>query len=57
VADQDKFGAVPLLLGGWDFLPLNLVLLEIWNVADNDPRERPAKVHSFMHDEAQDSSS
>jgi hypothetical protein len=36
---------------------LNLVLAEVWDHLNNDPRQASAKVNHFMHDEAQDSRS
>jgi hypothetical protein len=40
----------------WD-LPyvLDLVLVEIGDHANNEPRQAPAKVNDFVHDEAHDS--
>lgn len=54
MAEEDEFGTVPLFLGGGHLLSLDLVLLEIWDLADDDPGERATKVDRFVHDKTHD---
>ena len=55
VGEEDEFRAVPLLGGGGDFLPLNLVLVEVGDLADYDPGNAAAEVDDLVHDEGHDS--
>lgn len=55
VREEDEFRAVPLFGGGGDLLPLNLVLVEVGDLADYDPGDAAAEVDHFVHDEGHDS--
>jgi len=56
VAQQDELGALPLFSGSRDFLVLNLVLVEIGNAIDDNPRKGAAEVDKFVHQEGHDTS-
>ena len=55
VREEDEFRAVPLLSGGGDFLPLNLVLVEVGDAVDYYPGDTAAEVDDFVHHEGHDS--
>ena len=55
VGEEDEFRAVPLFGEGGDFLPLNLVLVEVGDAIDYYPRETAAEVDDFVHHEGHDS--
>jgi hypothetical protein len=52
MAEEDEFGARPLLCHRGDFLVLNLVFVEIWDAIDDNPGKTPAKVYHLMHNKA-----
>lgn len=54
MAQEDELGALPLFLRGRDLLPLNLVLVEIGDAVDYDPRKTSAEVNNLVHDEGHD---
>ena len=45
---QHQLRASPLLLRGWNFLILNLVLVEVGNSVDYDPGQAAAEVDLFI---------
>lgn len=55
VGEEDELRAVPLFGCGGDFLPLNLVLVEIGDAVDDDPGDAASEVDKFVHDERHDS--
>jgi hypothetical protein len=55
VREEDEFRAVPLFGGGGDLLPLNFVLVEVGDLADDDPGDAAAEVNHFVHHERHDS--
>jgi hypothetical protein len=55
VAEENKFRALPLLGHCGDLLVLDLVLVEIGDSVDDDPRDASSKIHNLMHNEAHDS--
>ena len=55
VAEENEFCALPLFGDCGDLLVLDLVLVEIGDSVDDDPRNTSSKVNNLMHDEAQDS--
>ena len=56
VGEEDEPRAGPLLCGGGDLLPLNLVLVEVGDPADYDPGDAAAEVDGLVHHKGHDSS-
>ena len=52
VAEENQLRALPLFSRGWNLLVLDLVLVEIGDSIDDNPRNASTKIHNFMHDEA-----
>jgi hypothetical protein len=55
VAEENEFRTLPLLGRCGNLLVLDLVLVEIGDSVDDDPRDASSKIHHLMHNEAQDS--
>lgn len=55
MTEEDQLCASPLLLGCRDLVGLDLVFVEVGHSADYEPGDTASEVHSFMHDETQDS--
>jgi hypothetical protein len=45
--EQYELGAMPLVLGRWDFCRLEFPLPEVWDGVDDDPWYAPTKVHQL----------
>lgn len=54
MTEENEFRACPLFLHGGDLRPLKLVLVEVWDLVDNDPGKTSSKVNSLVHDETHD---
>lgn len=55
MAEEDELRACPLLGGGGNLLPLDLVLVEIWNLCDYQPWKTSQEIDRFVHGETHNS--
>lgn len=51
MGNENRLHAFPLFLVAWNLGILNLVLLEVGDAVNNEPRQTTAKVHDFVHEE------
>ena len=51
---RKQYSFVQLKPSDWRTYILYFVFIEVWNVVDNHPGQRAAKVHGLMHQERHD---
>ncbi len=51
MGEEDELRAVPLLGDGGDLLPLDLVFVKVWDLANNHPGNATTEVDQFVHHE------